>query len=110
MAGDTASKNHRPLQKDITKNTKLVIDFLTRVIGATQGPHRGHYRGHSGTTQGPLEKTSTSDNPPFRVYKPRATHVFLKRDIARCWFFPVAPVWPLSGPCSGPCVAPEWPL
>ena len=33
MAGDTTSKNHRPLQKDITKNTKLVINFLTRVGG-----------------------------------------------------------------------------
>ena len=109
MAGDTTSKNHRPLQKDITKNTKLVIDFLTRVIGATQGPHRGHYRGHSVATQGPLEKSSTSDNPPFRVYKPRSIHVSLRRDLARCWFFPVAPVWPLSGPCSGPCVDPEIP-
>ena len=27
MAGDTTSENHRPLQKDITKNTKLVLNF-----------------------------------------------------------------------------------
>ena len=67
MAGDTTSKNHRPLQKDITKNTKLVIDFLTRVIGATQGPHRGHYRGHSGATQGPLEKTSIWQGPVLKI-------------------------------------------
>ena len=33
MAGDTTSKNHRPLQKDITKTRKLVINFLTRVGG-----------------------------------------------------------------------------
>ena len=31
MAGDTTSKNHRPLQKDITKNTELVFNLWTRV-------------------------------------------------------------------------------
>ena len=51
MAGDTTSENHRPLQKDTTKNTKLVLNFWTGsnpadiAHGLSQDWHGQHYIG-----------------------------------------------------------------
>ena len=43
------------------------VEVAGRGTRATQGPLKGHYKGHSRATQGPLEKTSISDNPPFKT-------------------------------------------